>query len=233
MGGLEPGVMKTRFQMPPTAISTALWPYALRYVNDVYNITPHISGLHEGKTPMELFAGVEVVPNLKDYHPFGCPVYCLNNKLQAGKSINKWLPRARLGIYLGFSPNHARNVGLVLNHKTGLVSPQFHVKHDDLWETVGYHRNKMEDMSAWKGKAFPDRNMNPMSSEGAKEAEPTSSEGAGAAEPTSSEGAEEEVDEEDDPFEPGHDHDEVSVETVEDDDELLHEGIVEEEEPTV
>lgn len=135
----------------PRAISTALWPYALRYVNDVYNISPHQKG--DGQTPLELFTDVQVAPNLKDYHPFGCPVYCLHNKLQAGKNINKWLPRARLGIYLGFSPNHARNVGLVLNPRTGLVSPQFHAKYDDLWETVGYHRNKVEDVSAWKGKA--------------------------------------------------------------------------------
>lgn len=137
----------------PKAISTALWPYALRYVNECFNIAPPLKATQGSKSPLEIFADVEVTPNLKDYHPFGCPVYCLNDKLQAGKSINKWLPRARLGIYLGFSPNHARNVGLVLNHRTGLVSPQFHAKYDDLWETVNYHRNSMQDMSAWKGKA--------------------------------------------------------------------------------
>ena len=56
------------------------------------------------------------------------------------------------------SPNHARNVGLVLNHRTGLVSPQFHAKYDDLWETVGYHRNAIQDMLAWKGKAGFEKN---------------------------------------------------------------------------
>lgn len=110
----------------PKAINASLWPYAMRYANDVYNITPHWKGMHEGRTPLELFSNTKVQPNLKDYHPFGCPVYCLDSDLQAGKSINKWLLRARLGIYLGFSPNHAHNVGLVLNYRTGLVSPQYH-----------------------------------------------------------------------------------------------------------
>eukprot|EP00980_Cylindrotheca_fusiformis_P019195 scaffold6521_cov93-Cylindrotheca_fusiformis.AAC.3 len=131
----------------PKAISTALWPYALRYANDVFNVTPHLRGPHAGTTPLELFAGVPVKPNVKDYHPFGCPVYCLNSKLQASQSISKWLPRARVGIYLGFSPNHARTVGLVLNFQTGLVSPQFHAKYDDLWETVKYPRHGNEDMT--------------------------------------------------------------------------------------
>ena len=41
-----------------------------------------------------------------------------------------------LGVYLGQSPNHTRSVALVLNLRTGHVSPQFHVKFDDFVETV-------------------------------------------------------------------------------------------------
>ena len=37
---------------------------------------------------------------------------------------------------LGLSPKHARSVALVLNLQTGMVSPQFHTKCDDLFETV-------------------------------------------------------------------------------------------------
>jgi hypothetical protein len=47
------------------------------------------------------------------------------------------MSRAKVGINLGISPTHARSVALVLILKTGLVSPQFHVKHDDLFETTG------------------------------------------------------------------------------------------------
>ena len=60
----------------------------------------------------------------------------MNNDLASGKSIQRWLPRSRLGLYIGPSPNHARSVSLVLNLSTGLVSPQFHVHHDDLFETI-------------------------------------------------------------------------------------------------
>jgi hypothetical protein len=43
---------------------------------------------------------------------------------------------ARVGINIGISLTHARSVLLVLSLKTGLASPQFHVKHDNLFETT-------------------------------------------------------------------------------------------------
>ncbi len=60
----------------------------------------------------------------------------LNSSLAAEKSIPKWHKRARLGVYLGRSPNHAQSVAFVLNLASGLVSPQFHLKFDGLFETV-------------------------------------------------------------------------------------------------
>jgi hypothetical protein len=62
------------------------------------------------------------------------------------------MARARVGVNLGISPTHARSVALVLSLKTGLASPQFHVKHDDLFETtsrqVGGYRMPP---SRWQG----------------------------------------------------------------------------------
>ena len=63
------------------------------------------------------------------------------------------MPRAQLGIYLGFSPNHSRNVALVLNPTTGLVSPQYHVRFDDLFETTRNPRNNAIDLATWQVKA--------------------------------------------------------------------------------
>ena len=37
---------------------------------------------------------------------------------------------------MGKSPRHARNIALVLNPRTGIVSPQFHIKYEDTFETV-------------------------------------------------------------------------------------------------
>ena len=75
----------------------------------------------------------------------------LDNALQSGQGAPKWKERSRLGVYLGPSPNHARSVALVLNPRTGHVSPQFHIKFDDFFETV---QSKSTDLDApdpeWK-----------------------------------------------------------------------------------
>jgi hypothetical protein len=137
----------------PKAISACLWPYALRHANYSHAQTPSRTQHHAGRTPYEVFANSTVRPNVKDFHPFGCPIYVLDDNLATGKSISKWMPRARLGIYLGFSPNHARNVALVLNPVTGLVSPQYHVRFDDLFETTRDPRNNAIDLATWQVKA--------------------------------------------------------------------------------
>ena len=118
----------------PMAHSVSLWPYALRTAVDVMNSTPHVD--KTAISPIEHFSGVEVRPQLRNFHSFGCPVYVLNARLQDTKAQPKWESRARLGIYLGMSPRHARSVALVLKPRTRLVSPQFHVKLDDEFETV-------------------------------------------------------------------------------------------------
>jgi hypothetical protein len=46
-----------------------------------------------------------------------------------------------MGIYVGRSPSHASNVALILNPRTGHVSPQFHVVYDDDFTTVPYLRS--------------------------------------------------------------------------------------------
>ena len=43
-----------------------------------------------------------------------------------------------MGIYVGRSPLHASNVGLILNPRTGHVSPQYHVVYDNDFTTVPY-----------------------------------------------------------------------------------------------
>ena len=128
----------------PTAVHISLWPYALRTANDMRNSLPGKDGI----SPSEKFANVSVQPKLSTYHVFGCPVYTLHSALQSGNMLRRWEPRARLGLYLGPSPRHARNVSLVLNLATGLVSPQFHVSHDDFFETTEDHHH--QGPSAWQ-----------------------------------------------------------------------------------
>jgi hypothetical protein len=108
-------------------ISIHLWQYALRSANHLIQVTPD---KEDGTPPLERFSGEEVSENLKDCHTPLCPIYELNSVLASGNSIPKWDDRCRLGTNLGPSPRHVSNVSLVLNLKTGLSSPQFHVKHD-------------------------------------------------------------------------------------------------------
>ncbi|KAI2514132.1 hypothetical protein MHU86_25 [Fragilaria crotonensis] len=133
----------------PKAIDAHLWPYALRVANEVHNSTAS-SGREDLKSPFELFAKSEVTPNLNHFQPFGCPVFVLDNKMQSGKKLPKWEVRSRMGVYLGMSMQHARSVALVLNLKTGHVSPQFHVTFDPKFETVRHSLGNLSPPSDWQ-----------------------------------------------------------------------------------
>ena len=128
----------------PKVVNAALWPYALRMANDVYNNTPNLQD-DKKRSPMNVFSNNEEVRiNPKHYKPFGCPVYVLDNELQKGNIHHKWKQRSRVGVYLGRSPRHGRNVALVLSLETGHVSPQFHVVFDPSFHTV-----KQESFESW------------------------------------------------------------------------------------
>ena len=133
----------------PNAIDSHLWPYALRMANDIANHTPD---LKRKVIPIEQFAGTKVATNPKDWYHFGCPVYVANAKVQAGKKVSKWSERARVGIYLGHSPQHARTVGLVLSLTTGLLSPQFHIKPDTTFHTLRKAFDGRFPTSKWQDK---------------------------------------------------------------------------------
>ena len=122
-------------------ILICLWPYAIRHANDVANSRPRKG---EDSSPMEKFTGVPIRPKLYHFHAFGRPTYMLDNAIQSGQGVPKWKQRARLGIYLGPSPSHACAEALILNPHTGHVSPQFHVKFDDFFETVGNSPTDMD-----------------------------------------------------------------------------------------
>lgn len=132
----------------PDAVTANLWPYAIRMANDAINHTPSFQH-KERRSPMELFAKTQVVSNPKHWKPFGCPVYVLENELQSGGPFHKWRHRSKMGVYVGRSPQHDRNVALVLSLETGLVSPQFHVTFDPSFQTVKDFKGK----SKWQNKA--------------------------------------------------------------------------------
>lgn len=118
----------------PTAITAHLWAFAVRYASDIRR-----NSARDGQSsPLGIFSKIHTVaPNLSNYHTFGCPIYVLDNALQQQNAQpHRWLERSRVGIFLGLSSEHASSVSLVLNPENGLVSPQFHVRHDDRFDTV-------------------------------------------------------------------------------------------------
>ena len=92
----------------------------------------------QGLSPIEKFSGTPDDIDPTTFHTWGCPVFILEAANQGTIGTPKWEPRAHTGIYLGHSPCHAGTVALVLNLRTGHVSPQFHVVFDDEFSTVPY-----------------------------------------------------------------------------------------------
>ncbi len=87
---------------------------------------------------------------MKHHHAFGCPVFALENDLAARSPIQHWSPRACLGVNLGSSPSHARVVYMVSNLHTGCVSPQYHCRFNDFFETVRHGGPDVSVPSAWQ-----------------------------------------------------------------------------------
>jgi hypothetical protein len=118
-------------------ISAILWFFALKCCEDCLNILIHCA---DDWTPYETLAGLESSKiNILDFHTFGCPCYVLDQRLQSGNgTVLKREPCAWMGIYVGQSPLHASDIALILNPRTGHISPQLHVVFNDDFTTVPY-----------------------------------------------------------------------------------------------
>ena len=130
----------------PAVITTMLWPLALLAASENHNLW-HVDD--NGRTPMMKFLDINEFPDIKQEHTFGCPVFVLDHRLQSSSAgPPKWDPRSRLGVYVGRSPFHAGSVALVLNPRSGLISPQYHVVFDDEFSTVP-HLNSTDVPPQW------------------------------------------------------------------------------------
>ncbi len=119
----------------PEHANICFWPQAIEYSIWVFNRLPNIkqSGLFPNKLWSSCWAPTK---EFNRAHIFGCPVYVLDARLQDGHRISTWSPKARLGIFLGFSTLHSSQVPLVMNVATGKISLQYHVIFDNKFETV-------------------------------------------------------------------------------------------------
>ena len=145
----------------PMAVHASLWPCAIKHYVNLRNSLPRkfTPKQKHGKStvpaqfedsPLFCFSGTVVEPNLNHFHPFGSPVYMLQEALQSLHAHNKWTDRVHVRIFLCHSPHHATDVPLVLNTQTGLVLPQFHLIYDDDFDTV---KRDAKFNSLWQIKA--------------------------------------------------------------------------------
>ena len=75
------------------------------------------------------------------FHTWGFHAFVQEVPLQRVPArMPKWEPSVRTRIYLRHSPFHAGSVALILNNRTGNVSPQYHVVFDDTFSTVEHMR---------------------------------------------------------------------------------------------
>ena len=111
-----------------------LWPFAVQHAVWLFNRIPNrITGL----TPLEAFTRTKTDhKELRRAHVWGSPAFVLDPRLQDGKKIPKWNKRSRRAQFLGFSAEHSSSVALVCHLQTNHVSPQFHIIHDDNFETI-------------------------------------------------------------------------------------------------
>ena len=152
-------------------LSIHLWPYAMRMANEIMISTPTKDC---DKSLQELFSGVNILPKIKHFHTFTCPTYVLDNALQGQHYLPKWQKRAQLGVYLWPSPNHSRTVHLILNLRMGHVLPQYHVKHDNFFETITDKNSNFDSPEpTWKRLSGLVKNGHKKSSDSERATSPT------------------------------------------------------------
>ena len=118
----------------PEQTMTDLWPMAMQHATHLIDIVPE---MNDGLSPEEKFAeALKSTNRLTDSPVWGCPTCVSQPTLQDGKKLSEWQPRSRRARFVGFSQLHASGVPLVQNTRTGAVSPQHHVVHDDWFKTV-------------------------------------------------------------------------------------------------
>ena len=149
----------------PHALDTELWSYAINYSVYQWNNTPRDD--LDLLTPEEKFQGIDpdcvsskYTNNFtRNLHPFGCPVYILDEQLQKGQTIPKFDHRSQVEIFVRHSSHHSSKVALIYNMSTKHISPQYHVLFDDNFDTIPC-KSSTDAWKMWDALAEPSR-LNP------------------------------------------------------------------------
>ena len=133
----------------PEASNAALWPMAVQQAVYIWNRMPAVD---TGLSPLDIFSRTRWPQSkLQDLHVWGCPVYVLHKRIADGQKLPRWTPRTERYVYVGTSTRHASTVPLVLNLRTGAITPQYNVVFDDWFATVTSDPSTLPDLHsrAW------------------------------------------------------------------------------------
>ena len=114
-------------------VTLHLWLFGLQVANDILNSTPqqglqHITHRNIHRSGSTTKAVV--------FPYFWLSYVHAQQQAPIARELPKWQMESRVGVYLGPSSNHSRSIGLVLSPTMGHVSHQFHVRHNNFFETV-------------------------------------------------------------------------------------------------
>jgi hypothetical protein len=126
----------------PAVIQETMWPFAIRHAVAFHNASIQKGAQH---SPHYLFTGEDPPTQLHDFRVFGSPTYVLKKELQDGTKLNKWCERSWQGAYIGHSFCHSGSIPLIYNPQTTHILPQYHVIHDEFFQTVAASSSKTLD----------------------------------------------------------------------------------------
>ena len=121
----------------PSPVHLELWPRAINCAIEILNSTPRSSGF----TPKEIFGGTKGDRFFRNFHTFGSPDFVLDPSLQAGQKTPAWKPRSSPCVLIRKSKNLASNISLILDPHANCIKQQFHLVHDDEFQTVATTTN--------------------------------------------------------------------------------------------
>ena len=134
-------------QMWPDVISSEFWSFTFMHTVWIHNCTPWSK---EKNSPFTLFTDEDPTHTMNDFKVFGSAVYILNHSLQTRTlGSGKWKECCYQGAYIGHSLHHVINVILIYNPKTRLVSPQYHVIHNEFFKTVQINTSVADVQQNW------------------------------------------------------------------------------------
>ena len=109
----------------PETTTHMLWPFE---ISASINLENTLNLDENWRSPLQKLTSTDVLPTLRGYHNWGCPLHVLESNVQTlPKGLPKWKPSVRTYIYLCHSTAHTGNVALVLHPSSGHVSLQFHI----------------------------------------------------------------------------------------------------------